>query len=364
VQPDDVALQLYSSGTTGRPKGAMLTHANLAWTPKMGREYYAMGPGSVNLVPSPLFHIGGVGYALTTMGQGGHTILMRDVDPGLMLRLIEQHAVTHSFMVPAIIQMLVEHPEIARTELGSLQRIAYGGAPIGSALLLKAIGVLGCEFMAVYGMTETAGTVISLPPNDHEPVGPRAGLLRSIGHPLPWLGIRIVDPTELRDSPVGAVGEIWVRSPQNMLGYWKQPEQTAATLVEDGWLRTGDAAFLDEGGYVYMHDRIKDMILSGGENIYPAEVEKVMSGHPAVSDLAVIGVPSDRWGETVKAIVVLRDDVEIDGGELIAWTRERLAHYKCPTSVDFVDALPRNASGKVLKHHLRAHYWTDQGAPA
>jgi len=363
--PEDVAIQLYSSGTTGQPKGAMLTHANLSWTPKMGREYYAAKPDSVNLVPSPLFHIGGVGYGLTTMGQGGHTVLMRDVRPELMLELIERHRVTHSFMVPSVVQMLVEHPSLPQTDISSLERIAYGGAPMSGALLSTAMQTLGCEFMAVYGMTETSGTVISMGPEDHEPDGERAYLLRSIGHGLPWLEIRVVDPLDGHESAVGEVGEIWVRSPQNMVAYWHQPEQTAAALSDDNWLHTGDAASRDADGYIYLHDRIKDMIVSGGENIYPAEVEKVMAGHPAVQELAVIGVPSERWGETVKAIVVLRDGAAAaEADELIGWTRERLAHYKCPTSVDVVDALPRNATGKVLKHELRAPYWRAARAEA
>ena len=355
--PGDIVLQLYSSGTTGRPKGAMLTNANLSWTIRMGREHYAMSAASVNLVPSPLFHIGGVGYGLTTMGQGGHTVLVRDVDPGVMLGLIARHRVTHSFMVPSVIQMLIEHPDIAGTDLSSLQRVAYGGASMGQSLLVNAIGTLGCEFMAVYGMTETAGTVISMAPADHDPGGPRAGLLRSIGQSLPWVETRIADPLTGADTPVGTVGEIWVRSPQNMAGYWGQPELTAATLVADGWLRTGDAAYEDADGFVFMHDRIKDMVVTGGENVYPAEVEKVMAGHPAVREVAVIGVPSDRWGETVKAVVVVRPGASLDPAELIAWTRDRLAHYKCPTSAEIVTELPRNATGKVLKHQLRAPYW-------
>ena len=353
----DIVLQLYSSGTTGQPKGAMLTNANLSWTVRMGREHYAMSRASINLVPSPLFHIGGVGYSLTTMGQGGHTVLVRDVDPAVMLRLIARHHVTHSFMVPSVIQMLAEHPDIAATDLSSLQRIAYGGASMGQSPLIKAIDVLGCEFMAVYGMTETAGTVISMRPADHDPGGPRAGLLRSIGQPLPWVETRIADPLTGASSPVGTVGEIWVRSPQNMAGYWGQPELTAATLVADGWLRTGDAAYEDADGFVFMHDRIKDMVVTGGENVYPAEVEKVMSGHPGVREVAVIGVPSERWGETVKAVVAVRPGANLDPAELIAWTRDRLAHYKCPTSADIVTELPRNATGKVLKHQLRAPYW-------
>lgn len=362
VAPGDVAIQLYSSGTTGQPKGAMLTHANLSWTPKMGREFYRATPDSVNLVPSPLFHIGGVGYGLTTMGQGGHTVLMRDVRPEAMLALIERYRVTHSFMVPSVVQMLVEHPSLSTTDISSLQRIAYGGAAMNAPLLSRAIKELNCEFMAVYGMTETAGTVIQMSPKDHDPDGPRAYLLRSIGRGVPWLDIRIVDPLDGHESALGEVGEIWVRSPQNMVAYWRQPEQTAATLSEENWLKSGDAASRDADGYIFLHDRIKDMIVSGGENIYPAEVEKVMAGHPAILELAVIGVPSSKWGETVKAIVVLRPGFSAAPAELIEWTRQQLAHYKCPTSVDLVDVLPRNATGKVVKFQLRAMYGSAEPA--
>ena len=357
VDPESVALQLYSSGTTGRPKGAMLTNANLSWTVRMGHEKYGMDADSVNLVPSPLFHIGGAGYSLTTMGQGGHTVLIRDAAPGALLGLIARHRVTHMFAVPAVIQMMVEHPDLPETDLTSLTRIAYGAAPMGETHLLQAIEAFGCGFMGVYGMTEAAGTVVCLDPADHDPGGPRAHLLRSVGRPLPWLEMRLVDPLSGDDSLVGKVGEIWIRSGQNMAGYWHNPELTAEALVGGGWLRTGDAAYRDAEGYVYMHDRLKDMIVSGGENVYPAEVENAMSGHPDIRDLAVIGVPSERWGETVKALVVLRAGSTPDQAALISWTRERLAHYKCPTSIDFVEVLPRNASGKILKHQLRGPYW-------
>ena len=221
VSPDDVVLQLYSSGTTGRPKGVRLTHANLLFTPRMGREFYGMGPESVNLVPSPLFHIGGVGYGLTALGQGGHTVLLSDLAPAHLLAQIERHRVTHAFVVPAVIAGLLAAPELGRTDLSSLQRIAYGGAPMTEALLRRAIEGLGCGFMAVYGMTETAGTVVSLAPEEHDPDGPRADLLRSVGRPLPWLEVDVADP--LTGEPVGPgnVGEIRVRSGQNTVGYWR-----------------------------------------------------------------------------------------------------------------------------------------------
>ncbi|SDN88477.1 long-chain acyl-CoA synthetase [Klenkia soli] len=355
--PDAVVLQLYSSGTTGRPKGAMLTSANLLWTPRMGREFYGMDADTVNLVPSPLFHIGGAGYSLTALGQGGHTVLVRDMDPVAVLGLMERHRVTHTFLVPSVVQMLAESPALPGTDLSALRRIAYGAAPMGETQLLKAIALFGCDFMGVYGMTETAGSVVSLQPEDHDPGGPRAGLLRSVGTPLPWLELRVVDPATGEDAPVGGVGEIWVRSGQNTVGYWGQPQLTAETITANGWLRTGDAAYLDAEGHVFLHDRMKDMVVSGGENVYPAEVENVLYAHPDVLEAAVIGVPSDRWGETVKAVVVRRPGAGVDAAGLIAFARERLAHYKCPTSVDFADELPRNASGKVLKKVLRAPFW-------
>jgi acyl-CoA synthetase (AMP-forming)/AMP-acid ligase II len=355
--PDDVVLQLYSSGTTGLPKGARLTSANLLHTPRMGREAYRMGPDSVNLLASPLFHIGGTGYGLTTLGQGGHTVLMAEVDPAAMLRLVVEHRVTHAFFVPAVVQMLVDQPGIAEAGLSCLQVVAYGGAPMTEALLLRAMATLRCAFMGVYGMTETAGSVTFLAPEDHDPGGPRAGLLRSIGRSLPWHEVTVHDPITGEPSPVGEVGEIWVRSGQNTPGYWHRPEETAATLTPDGWLRTGDAAYADADGYLYLHDRIKDMIISGGENVYPAEVENALASHPAVADVAVIGVPSPRWGETVKALVVPVPGARPSAEEIIAHARARIARYKCPTSVDFVATLPRNASGKVLKRVLRAPYW-------
>jgi acyl-CoA synthetase (AMP-forming)/AMP-acid ligase II len=205
--------------------------------------------------------------------------------------------------------------------------------------------------------------VVALPPEEHVPDGPRARLLRSVGQPLPWHSVRVTDLETGEEAATGEVGEIWVRSGMNMKGYFNQPEVTAQTLVQDGWLRTGDAAYRDEDGYFFLHDRIKDMIISGGENVYPAEVENVLAAHPDVAEVAVIGVPSERWGETVKAVVVRRDGSGAGAKELIAFTRDRLAHYKCPTSVDFVDELPRNPSGKVLKKLLRDAYAEPAGQP-
>jgi long-chain acyl-CoA synthetase len=219
--------------------------------------------------------------------------------------------------------------------------------------LNRALKVLRCRFMQAYGMTETSGTIVVLVPEDHDPGGERAGLLRSCGRAMPWVELRIIDPTTLGDVPTGSVGEIWVRSGMVMRGYWNKPDATAQTIMPGGWLRTGDAAYQDAEGYVYLFDRFKDMIISGGENIYPAEVENALSGHPAIQEVAVIGVPHTRWGETPKAVVVLRPGHEVQAQALIDYVRERLAHYKCPTVLVFADSLPRNASGKLLKRELR-----------
>ena len=224
-------------------------------------------------------------------------------------------------------------------------------------MVQKAIDTFGCKFWQAYGLTETTGTVVNLPPEDHDPGGPNTHRLRSCGVPGPGVELRIVDVGSGQDVPAGEVGEIWVRSPQVMKGYWNLPEASAEAITEDGWFRTGDAGYLDEDGYLYIHDRVKDMIVSGGENVYPAEVENVLAAHPCVADVAVIGVPDERYGEAVKAVVVLRPGAEAAAPELIEFCRDKIAGYKRPRSVDFAEALPRNPTGKVLRRELREPYW-------
>ena len=359
--PDDVCLLLYTSGTTGLPKGVMLTHRGVSFTARSAREIWDMDAASVNIVAMPLFHIGGVGYSLSNMSQGGHTVLMREVDTAAIIRAIEEHRVTHAFFVPSVIQLLLATPGVDGADLTSLELLVYGASPIGDAVLRQAIDVFGCQFMHLYGMTEATGSVVGLPPEDHHPDGERSYLLRSCGKPLPWVELRVIDPDRLDDVEGTAVGEIWVRSEAVTPGYWGKPNETAAAIVGDGWLRTGDAAYRDADGYVYLFDRFKDMIVSGAENVYPAEVENVLADHPAVAEVAVIGVPHERWGETVKAIVVLRPDHVVEPSELIAFARTRLGRFKCPTSIDFTEVLPRNASGKLLKKELRVAYWPADG---
>ena len=350
--PDDVALILYTSGTTGLPKGAMLTNRGMAFTRSLG-EAWGMGPDSVNLVAMPLFHIGGCGYGTSTLLVGGHTVLMRDVDLPLIVRTVEAKRVTHAFFVPTVVQGLLRVPGIETADLSSLRLLMYGASPIGETLLREALERLSCGFMQAYGMTETSGTVVVLEPAEHG-LGPEhAARLRSCGRALPFVELRITDPFTLEEAPTGSVGEIWIRSGMVMKGYWENPAATADAITPDGWLRTGDAAFQDGNGYVTLFDRFKDMIISGGENIYPAEIDNVLLAHPAILEAAVIGVSHERWGETPRAVVVLRPGEALDGPGLIDFTRTRLARYKCPTSVVFVDSLPRNASGKLLKRELR-----------
>jgi len=354
---DDVALQMYSSGTTGRPKGVMLTNGNIFAGTDANNEILGMSPDSVNLVAMPLFHVAGGAWGLIGLFNGCPNIILREVDPFAIVRLMQEHGVTHTVLVPAVIQFVISLPDIEKADFSSLELMVYGASPISEAVLVGAIERFGCKFMQAYGLTETTGGCVVLPPEDHDVNGPHRHRLRAAGKAGPGTVLRVVDPDTGEDAPVGAVGEILIQSPQNMKGYWKLPDDSGQTLVEGGWLRSGDAGYLDEDGYLYIHDRVKDMIISGGENIYPAEIENVLMSHPSVADAAVIGVPDERWGETPKAVLVAKPDAEIEEAEVLAYTRERLAHYKCPTSIALVDELPRNPSGKVLKRELRAPYW-------
>jgi len=357
AEPDEVAFQLYTSGTTGLPKGAMLSNANVESLNAAGESMFGINEISINLVVLPTFHIGGAGYALIGMALGCNTILLRDFDPARALEALCQHRVTNAFFVPAMLAFMSAVPGASEGDYSSLRSIIYGASPITDETLKAAMQTFGCDFFQVYGLTETTGAITQLRPEDHDPDGPRSHLLRSAGKPFDWVEIRLVDPETGGDRPTGEVGELWTRSRQNMKGYWNNDQATAETVLHDGWLRTGDAGYLDEDGYLFLTDRVKDMIVSGGENVYPAEVENVLSAHPAIADVAVIGVPDPRWGETTKAVVVLRPGANADPAEIIAFARERIAHFKCPTSVDFIDVLPRNPSGKVLKRELREPYW-------
>jgi len=356
---DDIALQVYTSGTTGLPKGAMIRHRNLFSLVPYFSDELGFGPDSVSLVVMPVYHIAGAGWGLVSLFNGAHTVLHRDVDLPQIIDTIARYHVTHTLFVPAVMQFLLMTPGIDDADFSSLRAIVYGASPISRDVLVRAIDRFGCDFYQAYGLTETTGAVVMLPAADHDPDGPHPERLQAAGLAMPGVELRIADPVTSAPVSAGAVGELWIRSSQVMAGYWNQPHETAHAITPDGWFRSGDAGYLDDDGYFFISDRVKDMIISGGENIYPAEVEHVLMEHPDVADVAVIGVPDDRWGETVKALVVRTPGTTTTEADLIAFTRDRLAGYKCPTSVDWIDVLPRNPSGKVLKRDLREPYWRD-----
>jgi len=352
--PDDDVIQLYTSGTTGHPKGVQITDANYLALfnilPDKGLIRYS--PDDVVLIAMPFFHVAGVNLGLASLAQGCTGIVLGETDPQEILRLIEAKRITRAFLVPALILFLIQQKNVGEFDLSTLQSILYGASPIADDVLLKAKDILGCAFEQVYGLTETTGAGTHLPAADH---APSRGKLRSCGKPVGGHDIRIVDG-EGNPLPPGEVGEICIRAANVMKGYWNRPDATAKAVV-DSWFHTGDAGYFDEEGYLYIHDRVKDMIVSGGENVYPAEVENAIFGHPDVADVAVIGVPDEKWGEAVKAIVVAKQGASPTPAEIIAWARERIAGYKLPKSVDFIAALPRNPTGKVLRRELRKPYW-------
>lgn len=359
VDAGEVALQLYTSGTTGIPKGVMLSHRNILSGRREGMrvrmEWNDWLEGDVNLVALPVGHVGGIGWAIVGFFNGARTIVQREFVPQQVLDAIEHQHVSKLFVVPTALQMLLMQPRVREIDYTHLRHILYGASPIALDLLREATTVFGCGFCQQYGMTETCGTIVYLPPQDHDHAGNQR--MRAAGIPMPGVEIRVVDAESRELLAAGKVGEVETRSVANMVGYWNNAYATVQTVSEEGWLRTGDAGYLDEDGYLYIHDRFKDMIVSGAENIYPAEVENSIYGHPAVQEVAVIGVPDEEWGESVKAIVVAKPNVVVDPSEIIAFSRTRIAAFKAPKSVDFVAALPRGPSGKVLRRKLREPYW-------
>lgn len=361
---DDAALQLYSSGTTGLPKGVVLSHRGLLSTSRTVARDWKFDEHCVLGNPLPTFHVAGMTMLLLTLYTGGQTSAYSDFDPVTLIGSIARHGVTHTFLVPAMLLFMLQSLAAEQGDYRSLQLIAYGGSPISDRVLQDAMRVFKCDCLQVYGLTEVSGPATFLMQHDHRDAATRPELLRSAGKPVGGARLRIVDPVTREDLPEGRTGEVWIETERNLKEYWRNPEATKNAYPEGrnergGWFRTGDGGFLKDG-YLFIHDRIKDMIISGGENIYPAEIENLLMKHPSVADGAVIGVPDPTWGEAVKACVVLRPGAQVTEREVIDWMRERLAHFKCPKSIDFIDAMPRNPSGKLLKRVLREPYWKGQ----
>jgi acyl-CoA synthetase (AMP-forming)/AMP-acid ligase II len=358
--PEDLVYQMYTSGTTGLPKGAMISQRALVSHLVQLSALIGAVDDPRTLTAAPMYHASGAITAFNSIAQGGSVYTMADFVPPEVARVLDEEDITNVTLVPAMIQaLLVMVPDLAEREFPRLDMIAYGASPIAVETLRAAMSAFGCKFVQVYGMTELTAVATALYPEDHlRALAGEEHLLLSAGRSILATDVRIVD-AEGSDLLPGEVGEILVRGPQVMDGYHNRREATEEALL-DGWMHTGDAGSLDGDGYLYVSDRVKDMIISGGENIYPREIENVLFQLPAVADAAVIGVPDEKWGETVKAVVQVKDGETLTEAEVRAHCRANLGGFKQPTSVDFIDEIPRNLSGKVLKKDLRAPYWEGQ----
>jgi acyl-CoA synthetase (AMP-forming)/AMP-acid ligase II len=350
---DDLAAILFTGGTTGRSKGVMLSHANMVSSMFgcLATEQF-LTPGGTFLAVLPMFHVAGLAVLFAQVARGGRQVIKPGFDPLDTLEAIVEHRITDLGLVPTMIQMLVDHERVEEFDLGSVQRVFYGASPISEGLLQRAMKTLpDAGFSQLYGMTELAPSVTFLAPEDHaDPVR-----RRSAGLPLAHVEVRIVDKDDV-EVPRGQTGEIVVRGGSVMLGYWERPAETAEAL-KNGWMHTGDGGYMDDDGFVYICDRMKDMIISGGENVYSAEVESVLSLHPAVASCAVIGVPDERWGERVHAVVVPVAGATPTLADIKGFCAERIAGYKTPKSLELVEAMPLSGAGKVLKTELRKRHW-------
>ena len=357
IGPDDILYQMYTSGTTGRPKGAMLTHRAVSANLFQAGLHFGLTGGERTLIVAPLYHAAAAIASFCTVQGGASLYVQEDYDPSEVVRALAEERIGLALLVPAMIQFcLLAVPDAGEREYPHLRTIVYGASAISEQVLRDAVAAFRCDFMQAYGMTETTAVATHLLPGDHErALREKPELLLSCGRPVMGTEVRVVDEND-HELPAGEVGEIVIRGPQLMQGYWKRDEATAAAL-RGGWMHTGDAGRFDDEGYLYVQDRVKDMIVSGGENVYPREIEDVLLQHPAVADAAAIGIPDERWGEAIKAIVVPREGQEASEDEILEFCGSQLGGFKRPRSVDFVAALPRNPSGKVLKRELREPYW-------
>ncbi|MGI9591276.1 MAG: long-chain-fatty-acid--CoA ligase [Myxococcota bacterium] len=353
--------QMYTSGTTGRPKGAVLLQRAVCQNLVQVGIQFSVRPGERSLIVAPLYHAAAGVCAFATVAAGGCLYVQEEFEPAAVVDALSNETISVALLVPAMIQFcLVAVPDVAERDYASLRLIVYGASAIAEQTLRQAVSTFGCGFIQAYGMTETTAVATNLTIPDHErALREKPELLLSAGRPVVGTRIRVVDEND-EDVPTGEIGEILIRGPQLMQGYWNREEASAEALRGD-WMHTGDAGVLDEEGYLYVQDRVKDMIISGAENIYPREIEEVLYLHEEVAEAAVIGVPDEKWGESVKAIVVLKAGSSASPDEIMAFCAGRLGGYKRPRSVDFIEALPRNLSGKVLKKDLREPYWRGHG---
>lgn len=352
----DTAMQIYTSGTTGVPKGVMLSHRNLAEALPSAAGLWRITPDAAMLSVLPLFHVAGIGAALGALWAGARVVLLAEPTAEALAVAVPAHRITNLVLAPVVLRRLLE----TDADLSSLRLVSYGASPISPTLLRTALERLDCALLQIYGLTETVGTVCVLPQEDHRLDEGARERLRSCGRAIAGVEVRLHDPESGEPTAPGAVGEIWVRSSVVMTGYWNRPQETTEVLTDDGWFRTGDLATQDADGYFFLYDRLRDMVVSGGENVFPGEVEGVLEEHPAVLEAAVVGVPDDRWGEVPRGLVVLHPGARAVPAELVAFVRGRLAHYKCPPVVEVVDPLPRNPSGKVMRRQLREPFWSGQ----
>jgi acyl-CoA synthetase (AMP-forming)/AMP-acid ligase II len=354
---EDLAGIFYTGGTTGFPKGAMLPHRGLYANGLSNIRGFDMPDGTRYLHVAPMFHLADIALMLAATLAGGTHVIVPMFTPEATLNAVCTHKPTHVLLVPAMLQMVIEYPEFGKADVSSLERIVYGASPITEDLLVKAIDKFpNAGFIQAFGQTELSPVVTILDPKYHVTEGPNAGKLRSAGKAVTTCEIKIVDATG-NEMPTGEVGEITVKGPISMLGYWNNADQTAATL-KDGWVHMGDAGFLDEDGFLFVVDRLKDMIVSGAENVYSAEVENAVTQHPAVSACAAVGIPSEKWGESVHAIVILEDGAKATEEDIKKFCHTLIAGYKCPRSIEFrKEPFPLSAANKVLKNELRRPFW-------
>ena len=350
----DLAAVLYTGGTTGAPKGVMLSHGNIVSNVLSSLAAASRPPVTSILQMAPLFHIAALSFVFQAVTRIATQVILPGFDAKAAIRDISRYRVNEVFTVPTMLKMMLDDPTFTEHDLGSLKNIIYGAAPIDAALLQRGMAQIpSSQFLQAYGMTETSPVSAVLPADCHVANGPK---LKAAGRPAPASEVRIVDPASDEDCPTGIVGEVAVRGPGVMLGYWNKPEETARAL-RNGWMHTGDAGYLDADGYLFITDRIKDMIISGGENVYSTEVENAILTHPAVQLCAVIGIPDEKWGEAVHAVIVVRPGHELSADAVHAHCREQIASYKCPRSVEFRADMPLSAAGKLLKYKLREAWW-------